>query len=592
MAARFRDPESAPVPAELAGGSLGGRNPRTWIAVSLALTTVGFLLLTRHSVTAYFAGDDLMNMAAMHVVWHQDPSAMVRDVLTVATPVYRPVGGLWYWAMWRMAGFSPLAYRLTCLAWLLLNTTLAFWLIRRLAGTVVAAVAVPVFIYHPAMQDLYYNSGTIYDSLCFSFCVGALLAVEPLFSKSNARRSVWVFVVLTLYGLALGSKEMAAGFPLVLLAFAVLRAGGLRSLWAYREMVVLLFLMAGLTALYLFVKLMPENSIGSNPLYRPHLSFEAWAVAVIHYSRLLFGIDQLGGWSVVGLGAAMVIAGCVLRSAAYWFGFFFFVVSALPVCFIPPRAAFVMYLPWLGFSLSLAVAIDAATRRLVSRTALVLAMPVLCAVLQARGQTRYEEGYIVRSESLRSIANQIKAALPVAQPRSRLAVINTPYGENDYSLRFLIQLMYNDPTLLVELMRADPHAGDPNELSLYDVILHWDRGKLVALRQPGLEGKAVPLKMEPSIIRAGEAYQVNSELHDSVIEVVYELSDLDDPNARPYKVEIGRRWCRLDALGRVTLHAPVSHPEARVTLRAVREVGGKWQPTYATIKVVRNAVAK
>src|ERR1035437_2454054 len=125
----------------------------------------------------------------------------------------RPLGDLFYRVLFAAAGLNPLPYRIACYALLCANLSLLFILCRKLSSSrEVAALACLLGAYHAHLADLYYSTDTVYDLLCFLFYFLALICYAEVCSRAWP----WRTLVLTLYLVALGAKEMAVTLPVFL----------------------------------------------------------------------------------------------------------------------------------------------------------------------------------------------------------------------------------------------------------------------------------------------------------------------------------------------------------------------------------------
>lgn len=119
---------------------------------------------------AYFSTDDTMNL---YGYWSKPWRDLLIANLTYYSPFYRPLGGLFYRSMFAAFGFHPFPFRVACFAVMLLNLGLLYATARLLAGSREAGLLTALIgCYHAGYEDLYYNTGAIYDLLCFSFYVG------------------------------------------------------------------------------------------------------------------------------------------------------------------------------------------------------------------------------------------------------------------------------------------------------------------------------------------------------------------------------------------------------------------------------------
>ncbi len=88
----------------------------------LVLIAFGWLLLFAHDgLTAPFSGDDLMNL---HGYLSRTPVSLMLDNLRYWSTSYRPLGGLFYVALYSWFGFDPLPFRVACFGLLALNLSL------------------------------------------------------------------------------------------------------------------------------------------------------------------------------------------------------------------------------------------------------------------------------------------------------------------------------------------------------------------------------------------------------------------------------------------------------------------------------------
>jgi hypothetical protein len=142
-------------------------------ALGALLIGVYFLALAGPGLGAGFTTDDLVNLSAYQ---NQSPAALVKAVALYFSPSYRPLGGLFFYRpLFAVAGFQPLPYRVLCFLLLVGNLGLLYLAIRSItASSEIAALSTVIGAFHPRMVDLYWNNGTIYDMLCFTFYFGSL----------------------------------------------------------------------------------------------------------------------------------------------------------------------------------------------------------------------------------------------------------------------------------------------------------------------------------------------------------------------------------------------------------------------------------
>jgi len=166
---------------------------------------------------ARFTGDDLMNLN-----FHLTPSfaRLLLSNLTYWTTAYRPMGGILYVAIYRLAGFHSMPFRVVCFGLLLLNLGLLFRVCLRLTGRrEVALLATLLVSYHAWMVNLYYSTGTVYELLCFAFYWAAFDYYLGVRQAGKTLRPGQLAVFLALYICALNSKELAVTLPLCVLCY-------------------------------------------------------------------------------------------------------------------------------------------------------------------------------------------------------------------------------------------------------------------------------------------------------------------------------------------------------------------------------------
>ena len=174
---------------------------RNTIFATLLIAGV-FLGFSGDGLRAYFTPDDMMNL---YGAWFRPLAESDR-----------PVGALFYRALFAAFGFNPLPYRIACFAILSANLALLYVLCLKLSHSrEVAALACLLGAYHAHLADLYYSTGTVFDLLCFLFYFGAL----ALYIQVRERAIRWLILVLALYLCALGAKEMAVTLPLFLVLY-------------------------------------------------------------------------------------------------------------------------------------------------------------------------------------------------------------------------------------------------------------------------------------------------------------------------------------------------------------------------------------
>ncbi len=565
-------------------------------AAAFALIFAYWFYLSSEGLHAYFTGDDGMNLQALHHYWQKPYWQSVLDALAIATPAYRPVGGLFYRTLYPLFGFNPLPFRVACYVILAGNLLLAYFLLQRLSGSRRAALfALVLFSFHASMMDLYYNTGTVYDLLCFTFYVSALSAYVRA-RRAGAFRWRTVFALLALYGGALGSKEMAVTFPAALLLY--------EGLWHFREprwirnRATGVIAASGLmTGAFLYVKIALPNAMSGNALYRPSLSPVAILNAFCHYADLLLYVEGKLFTPVSLLLTVSVLLAFAWsrRSRAMAFGLLFFFVSLIPVSVIPPRPGFVMYLPGLGLALYAGIVVKdlcAAVSRIVPvepvRAAIPLAafftLILLLLPIHLEQRERYAPGLRHWHQVTRSFTADLIGLYPTLPAGARLMLLDDPFDSDDWAPLFFARTLYNDPALLVERQKRLSGPATTEELILYDHVLDYRDGHLS--ERPSLNrisGPTVPLVFVPEKVRPGDSYIVRAPaLAGKTVDVAVRLQ-----TGSATQAAIVRNWCTLDGSGEAKLVTPADHLSATVQIVGIRQHNGPWLQAKGGLAVVR-----
>ena len=121
----------------------GARNRHLVVIASALVLATYFAVTAFHGLSAYFTQDDGGNLLNMHKYWERSLLDVLGSAVCVVTRAYRPLGGVYYFTLYKLAGFNPLPFRAVCLVLMLANVLLAFALMRRLSGSLLAGCSEP-----------------------------------------------------------------------------------------------------------------------------------------------------------------------------------------------------------------------------------------------------------------------------------------------------------------------------------------------------------------------------------------------------------------------------------------------------------------
>ncbi len=389
---------------------------------------------------------------------------------------YRPLGGLWYTAFFASFGFHPLPLRILCFLLLCGNLLLAYWLALVVSRSrEIAVFTLLFFAYNAQMADIYFDSATIYDLLCFPFFVGALLVYHG--ARLSARRlpGLAYLVCAGLLIFALQAKEIACMLPVVLALEETTLAKRDRE-WAKPKVIIPLLLLLALAVSILWHRIAAPNVLGGNPLYHPVFSLGNYLRTMASYQSKILYIDSPESITVLlvlwmtALGLA-----ALFRSRTMLFGFLFWIVTAIPLGVIPARAAYVLYIPYLGLALYAGALIAHVRRSLAARylryagaidkrtiriSQLATGAVVLLVLIPAHVRERKKVVPSLQRANLliRSTASQLKRLLPDPARSARVLFTDDPFTPLDGTLSFLLPAMYGDEKIKVDRAKTKPHV--------------------------------------------------------------------------------------------------------------------------------------
>jgi len=472
------------------------------INAALVFIAFGWLLLFAHNgLWAQFSGDDLMNL---HGYLSHPLASLMADNLRYWSTSFRPVGGLFYVAIYRWFGFDPLPFRVACFGLLALNLGLLWRFTLRLSGSrEVAFLALLLAGYHAWFVDLYYSTGTVYDLLCYSFYLGAFNLYLGVRAQGLALAPRHLAILTALYVCALNAKEMAVTLPVMLAAYEVIYHG--RALgksgrrWPWREGRGVL-VTGLLTIPYVIGKLTAAGNLAENPAYRLTISPSHYLHAFhLYLNPLLYQEHVFHDANTIQLLLAMLGIALWQRSRPLLFAWCFLLVSLLPVAFMAHYAEFFLYLPMAGWSLYAAVLLVMARRALAIlfirlgslqagrvQMVSVVALPLVLSLFLAPHHRQESAKTLASFEDFqppsRRVAGELIALRPSLPRGARVLFIDQPFARHEYFLLFLTRLRYRDISITVD---EAPVHGPPTGHGHYDAVFTFQQGRLVDATGPG-----------------------------------------------------------------------------------------------------------
>ncbi len=455
-----------------------------------AIVAIYFLVLTRDAWHAYFTQDDCANL---HQALYFPLSSLLKGcVLWFQRASYaRPLGGMWYRSIYAVAGFNPLPFHLVNLAILLANAWLTYGLSWRLSASRETGVLAALLVsYHPRFSLLYYDTGFIFDVLCYFFYFSALLLYVRVRQQGRPLNALELAGVAALYLCALDSKELAITLPLFLIIYELLY----EERRSFRAVAVT----SVLAAIFVVERIADPNSLLSIPEYRPVFT---WARLMItsraFINPLFFQESAFTSLAVVLIWLVLFAVAWGTGSRALKFAWLFLMLSPAPIAFIEPRGPAQYYIPFFGWVLYAAVGLVAVSKILfrarleTARAMALFGVLTLLLYFSYRGTGWASASFVsLEGEMLRSLSDQMHRAHPTVRHGARLLFVNDPIRPNTFDMMFLTRLAYGDTSLVVDRVQAQ-QTPDAKLLAAYDYVFDYRLGRFFTTIQSQAVGPAI-----------------------------------------------------------------------------------------------------
>lgn len=441
-----------------------------WLALSL-----WFLYFAWPGLLAWFTPDDLMNLHGV---------AFLRP-FEIAAAKERPAANLVLKGLWELFDLHPRPYRVVCFGLLLADLWLALRLFRAWSGSWRATLFGGLFFaYHAELQDLYFNSGTLYDLLCFLFFSGALLAAEPLLDLRAAPSWQRWAALAALSALAGGSKETAVSLPVILAASASARKAG-RAGW--------LAAAASAAACWSVIAYAAWRApVISNPAYQPEFTFavlhERWKLLT---AQLLYRGPQwppAAAWLTLLLA---LLAALWTRHRAAWPAITLIAVSPLPLLFLPQRSFYAFYIAYAGWCLLAGLVLDRLTRAVQPRGWQLSAALAIALALFLAPRHRWLSGWIRAhlyapyEAQVAAPGNVLRRRLPDLPRGAAIYFADDPLPppeQEEHLLAFICRLKARDNHLSVWRARNPGQKVPESEWGSFAAVFRLTESELIRVR--------------------------------------------------------------------------------------------------------------
>lgn len=483
----------SPMTSQAESGIRKTVSPMRGVLLRALALVAAFSLLAGDYLFDYFSSDDFMNLAhSLHQGW-----ASVRGVaLFWSGDVSRPVGDLIYGSLYALFGFHPFPFKLVMLLLLAGNVFIA-WRVAALVlrNSSLGALAALLVLYHASEKgDIWYNFGNfsaIYDILCFTFMYSALWMWLHVRREGRFPRASAIALMAALEILALGAKEMAVAFPVLVFLYELFW-GGLMP-WGKRQIewkaIPAIALFAVIPLVFMIGKSRGSASLLNDPLYWPVFSLHVYFQNMSHYLNLLF---YSGGLFRAGRTTSCLVGGLVIasvfRARAMAFGWLWFLVAILPVALIPPRGGSVLYIPALGLAVAvvdvLRVILDAVKTKVGGWAQPLLnpgSTPVFLLALICMTSLHWHFKQAADAASKRLSAQYRSFAADLKRDGghgSSVLFLRDPFGLDRYDPQYIASLVRGDRDLRVGRAKSNQALLSPAVAAMYDDVFDFDNGRL------------------------------------------------------------------------------------------------------------------
>lgn len=377
--------------------------------------------------------DDLMNCyRAMAAPWRQ----LLTDTLSFwkPTPLFRPVGEIFYKVMWEQFGFSALSWRLASGLLLIGNAFILGHLSNRLSGSMaVGLAATAIASFHSLWSHLYLNTGTIYEILAYT-CVYGGLAYYVQF------KDPYLTTVILILGL--NSKESAIVLPVFVVLYD----------WIWNKRTPWIFCGLASTVCLAFIsgRIYGPGGLSSIGNYQPVYTLGTYLERFRGYFGPLILWQQIPYW-------ALPIAAVPLsfRNKQATFAVLVFPIAILPLAFVPDRGLEGVYIACAALPLALSSALLLIPKeewRIAGAALLFIAVGLWMPPALSM------DGWDKEQREIRAFHESLKALSPSMPSDAQIRFETEPFNEDvPWASTFATRLLYRDTTLLV-VSPNNPHT--------------------------------------------------------------------------------------------------------------------------------------
>jgi hypothetical protein len=401
--------------------------------------------------------DDLMNCyRAMTTSWGD----LIQQTIFFwrPTPLFRPLGEIFYKLLWEQFGFNPLPWRLACGTLLIGNAFILGHVATRITGSLsVGLAATAIASFHSSWGHLYLNTGTIFEILAYTLVYGGL----AWYVEFGDPWGTMIFLIL-----GLNSKESAVVLPALVVLY--------EWIWNRRTPWLFCGLSCAVCGAFIYGRVYGPDGLSSIGAYQPNYSFSAYFTSFRSYFGPLILWKQIPLW----LAPLAALLPLLLRNKLAGFAVAVFAVSILPLAFVPDRGLEGVYIACAALPLALSailLKIPKEDHRLPGAAGLFLLAAVLMPALRSM------DGWDKENREIRAFRESLQSHLPLVPPKAQLRFVSEPFTEEyPWASTFATRLLYRDPAILV-VSPMNPHTKNAPESADF-ASFGWRDGALYRIK--------------------------------------------------------------------------------------------------------------
>ncbi len=432
-----------------------------------------FLYFATGAAKAHFALDDMTNLGRYY---ERGTPRVLLDTVAVSGDAYRPIGGLFYLAVYHLAGLNPLPYRIAILAIIAGNVYFTWQIARWIGGSyAAAALAAMLACAHANMIAIYYWNSTIYDVLAYFFTALAL------FLYIGARRdgqsvNFWRGVaVISAFFAAISSKEIAI--------VGAVWIAGYEILVPRRRKLLLPAIIAAVALVFTAARIFGPGALGHLKGYEIEPTLHRFVVNNTLYLNELFYSEYFtSGVTILILWIALTGLCALYRSREIWWCWLLVSTATLPTAFtLVPRGGSSLYLALFPWALWIAMIVAGSLRRAALQWTAAALIATIVAVHTVADWRAKAPAFLDDQRPIWSVITQIRDLGPRPPPHTRVIFLETPLP--DWGTYFVARLTWRDRSIDIRLahqMDRPPTGGDLNS---FDWILTFENANLRVVRR-------------------------------------------------------------------------------------------------------------